>query len=320
MKEIIPFGYDLYRLIDIFQNKNPNATPLGKGTNPRKECIKIRSSFTLAHKSSAVQKIDYSKEDNQTIFHTNLLSISGLYGPLPDTYGEIIQKSIKNKNPALQEFLDIFSHRLISLLYKNYRHGSIHTASKDETDNFVGYTLHCLTGLTYFEPYFDFERKKIYKLHQILWRNIPSSSGLKRIIQSYFQCLTSIEERLGDWIYPSTKELSYLGKRFNTLGRDYILGHKSWDTTNGITIKLGPLNWQKYLSFIPPLKQNYKILKEILSYYLDSNITVYGHLKLDPHEAKTLRLGNSDCYLNYTTWLVSNTEKVQNYEVNFCIH
>jgi predicted component of type VI protein secretion system len=81
-----------------------------------------------------------------------------------------------------------------------------------------------------------------------------SSEGLRIMLSSFFGVRVRIEQFVGRFVEADRSEQTSLGRvggRFNQLGFDCCLGNKIWDSADGIDIIIGPLSFEKYISFLP---------------------------------------------------------------------
>lgn len=294
---------DIYRLLDhLYAHHQTNHPVLGDNTNPNKDLVAIHSHVTFGHKASGVQNITKTP-DGQFDILINHLNLAGMYGPLPDVYGEEIAQ---HNNKDMRDFLDIFHHRLMALMYRFYRKNRIFLGSKNVHENIVGKILNHLTGLSLFHKEFKFHKAGIYPFFNLFWRNNPSLSGIRQLIGGYFKIHTKTTPFMGGWVYPLSDELSYLGGPYNKLSQTLFLGRKSWDNTYGFILHFGPLDFKTYLTFVPPIHENFPVLKDLLRYYAGNHYHIKLALHLKSSEVPGLKLGKKS-FLNYTTWLTPTT-------------
>jgi type VI secretion system protein ImpH len=298
---------DVYRLLDHLYTQDHGKSPLlGDGLNPRHDLVNIQSHITFGHKASGVQQVVQTADGKYNVLLNNL-SLAGMYGALPDTYGEEIAD---RRNQDMRDFLDIFHHRLMGLLYRFYRKNRIFLGSTNVKNNIVGKILHNLTGMSLFHKSFQFQETGIFPLFNLFWRNGSSISGVQELIRGYFHVKTKVVPFLGGWIYPDKAAVSYLNKSYNTLNKSLFIGHKTWDDTYGFTIRIGPLDFNQYLTFIPPMQQNFPILKQLLFYYIDNSYHVRLQLHLRSDTVPALHLGKQS-FLNFTTWLAHSQAHIK---------
>lgn len=307
LKEVPYKPCDVYRLLDHLYAQDQTQTPLlGDTLNPKHDLVNIQSHITFGHKASGVQHVVQEEDGKYTVL-LNSLSLAGMYGGLPDAYGEEIAD---RHNQDMRDFLDIFHHRLMGLLYRFYRKNRIFLGSTNVKNTIVGKILHNLTGLSLFQKQFQFEETGILPLFNLFWRNAASISGVQELIRVYFQVKTKVTPFLGGWIYPDKKDLSFLNTSYHTLNHSLFLGRKMWDDTHGFTICIGPMTFEEYVTFIPPMQDKFPVLKQLLFYYADPSYHVHLRLHLKSETVPGLCLGKQS-FLNFTTWLSPSTPYIK---------
>lgn len=311
MVEVPYKSCDVYRLLDHLYTQDRGESPLlGDGLNPKHDLVNIQSHITFGHKASGVQHVTQTADGKYSILLNNL-SLAGMYGALPDTYGEEIAD---RKNQDMRDFLDIFHHRLMGLLYRFYRKNRIFLGSTNVKNNIVGKILHNLTGLSLFKKPFQFQETGIFPLFNLFWRNGASVSGVQDLISAYFHIKTKVIPFLGGWIYPDKSALSYLNKSYQALNQSLFIGRKTWDDTYGFTICIGPMDFEKYVTFIPSVQQNFPILRQLLLYYIGNSYHARLQLHLRSDTVPALCLGKRS-YLNFTTWISPTSTHIKDTRV-----
>jgi type VI secretion system protein ImpH len=121
-------------------------------------------------------------------------------------------------------------------------------------------------------------------------RSTRSSEGLRIILSSFFEAPVTVEQFMGRFIEADRSLQSSIGVgrgKFNQLGYDCCLGNKIWDSTDGINIKIGPLSFEAYTSFLP---KNNKLdqsasklqkMKELVRSYIPNGISANLFFYLD---------------------------------------
>ena len=91
----------------------------------------------------------------------------------------------------------------------------------------------------------------------LFWRNTRSSSGLKAMLSSFFKVPVEIQQFTGGFVEVSPEEQTVIARKgsYNKLGKNTFLGSKVWDSTRGININIGPLNFEQYAKFLPKKSQ-----------------------------------------------------------------
>jgi type VI secretion system protein ImpH len=186
----------------------------------------------------------------------NFLGLAGAHGPLPSVYTE--QLLLREKS-ALADFLDIFNHRLIVLLYRVHEmhHPALTPTSPDK--GLAASHLYAFFGLGCEQNSAARDRlslpdRALLDYAGLLAHRPHSASGLKALIRDYFQVEVAVEQFTGAWLNLSEDQWTRLGTKQGqnqTLGDGTILGKRVWEQHAGVTICLGPLDLNTFESFLP---------------------------------------------------------------------
>ncbi len=302
-KEASKFGF--HALIKIIERLNPQSTPLGEGHHPDEEAIKIQTKIGFDFPPSDIVDL---KTDEQGKFDitTAFFNIAGIQGPLPTPYVQHIIERDRQKDTAQHTFLDIFNHRLISLLHRIRKKYWVGVAADPPETTYLGRTLKSLLGLSTLEikdqRLKTLDRSLLYYTG-LLWQRPRSRVGLEKVLSHFFNTTVRVEEFQGGWVSVPEKQQSMIGKygRFQTLGHDAILGDRFWDQQNGIKVHVGPVGIKAYVNFLKPGKA-YRELKTLIAYYCGEDQEFHLNLILKKEEIPTVQLGKGMA-LHWTSWL-----------------
>lgn len=114
-----PQRFELLQALLLLERERPQALPLGTGNAPRAEALRLRGPLLPLFASSEVESL--LDDPQQPVLSTPVFGLGGPDGPLPYAYQEWLQQRARQKDHAPAEFLDLFQHRLLSLLYRVLR-------------------------------------------------------------------------------------------------------------------------------------------------------------------------------------------------------
>ena len=109
-----PYRFEFYqavRLIEAIYRRVAGELATDDAT-----FLRFRSRIGFDFPASEIQAID--TQDAPVRMTVNFLGLAGALGPLPAPYSEMIMAATARKDFAAAEFLDIFNHRLVWLLYR----------------------------------------------------------------------------------------------------------------------------------------------------------------------------------------------------------
>ena len=133
----------------------------------------------------------------------NFLGLAGCLGALDIPSTELVMRRTSNGDNALRDFLDIFNHRLVSLLYrirKHHRVGLVST-SPGAAGNHIARYLYSLIGMgtPRLQARMNIRDRALLYYAGILARQPRSMVGLKQILSDYFQVEVEIAQFVGKW-------------------------------------------------------------------------------------------------------------------------
>ena len=259
--------------------------------------VEIKSSINFSSKYTDISAVEGLKDGAAEIY-TNIAGIAGIEGILPDCYTEEFVLFNRESKKAVSDFFDIFNDRILSLRYSFTKRQGVETLSVPIERSVVGNIIFSLSG-------FDFNEKldaqqdnsdlnlipEQFKVsaQNLFWRNTRSSSGLKAMLSSFFKVPVEIQQFTGGFVEVSPEEQTVIARKgsYNKLGKNTFLGSKVWDSTRGININIGPLNFEQYAKFLPKKSQmdqkffSLQKMKKLVRSYVPHGINVNLHFFLD---------------------------------------
>lgn len=240
----------------------------------------------------------------------NFMGLAGIQGPLPMFVTELLLERIQNSDYALRDFLDIFNHRLLSLMRVIGRRYSVGVADLAPERMALGEGIFALMGLDLqsLRNRLACPDRSLLAYAGLIWQRPRSLAGLQALLQTYFKLPVSIVSNVGQWIELPQSDCTRLGRsgRFRALGRGAALGTRVWDTSVRFHIRFGPLNFDTFQKFYGDSEYG-KSLKDLVHFYAGLEHDFSASLMLAGTETRPLRLGRSS-HLGYTTWLRAKNE------------
>jgi len=111
------FRFDFYQAVKLLEMLAPDATPVAEGSEPDAEPVRFRSRVGLDFPASEIDLLARAvTADLPPEMRVNFLGLAGVLGPLPLPITELVVERVWHKDTALRDFLDLFNHRLVSIL------------------------------------------------------------------------------------------------------------------------------------------------------------------------------------------------------------
>ncbi len=307
-----PYEFDFHQAVRILEWLKPGCTPIGEGDNPKNEAMIFQSRVTLSSSSSDIYslKSNYQHPD-RPIMTVNFLGLGGIQGPLPTPYTELLIDRLRQKDTAMADFLDIFNHRLISFWHRVRKKVVLGIAQIPPEQTGMGKCLLNLMGIdgalekkTYPVPL-----RSLIKYAPLFWQRPRSLGGLLTILRGYFPHKITIKPFEGGWNQAIDNDLSRIGSKgqYNRLGQSLVLGRRTWDEAQGITIHLHHLHWLDFVSYLPG-GRGHKALKFLCELYCEPTLKIKLKATLQPQTIPPSRLGKKH-FLGCTTFLTRGQSK-----------
>src|SRR5207248_651898 len=186
----------------------------------------------------------------------------------------VIQK-IRQREPGLRDFLDIFNHRIVSLFYQSWekyrfaigyeRRTARETrllASGDssgpreriEWDVFSHHLLDLIgVGTRGLQDRLEVRDESLMFYCGLLSLHTRPVAALRRILWDYFDVPVEIEQFIGAWHGLDESDQCVFDRSMDAseqLGFGAIVGDEIWNQQSGVRIKIGPVGLERYLDFL----------------------------------------------------------------------
>jgi type VI secretion system protein ImpH len=231
------------------------------------------------------------------------MGLIGPASPLPTHFTEELIHHEEDSH-VRRAFLDLFHHRMMSLLYRvweKYRHDLRFKPSGSDAVSrlFLHLAGLGLAGRT--NPVVPPIRLLAYAG---FWtQRTRPASALRSILADYFQGVEiEIEQFAGRWLDIPADEQNRLGSVRSRLGEDMNLGDRIFDRGASFRVRLDHLGIEDYLAFLPPGSKTAE-LEEIVDLFNSDGLDYEVKLWLRREEIPKLTLGGPGARLGWATWL-----------------
>ncbi|MDU9389015.1 type VI secretion system baseplate subunit TssG [Pseudomonas sp. zfem002] len=279
-----PQGFELLQALLILEHENRKATSLGCGSVPQNEAVRLRGPLTPVFPASQVEKLSHDAHDPRPILSTPLFGLGGPDGPLPYAFQEWLQQRALARDHAPAEFLDLFQHRLLSLLYRALRKHRVALGFAEPEATPVHQQLRALSGLL---PQGLRERQQLPDAALLARTALfgggrRSLAGFVSIVRHHFDLPLRCEPYTGAWceIPPGSRSVLGRGRRNLSLGRTAIAGKRIWDEHAGITLVFGPLNARQAQGLLPQ-GEMHRQLADLAALYFGPDLDCALILEID---------------------------------------
>jgi type VI secretion system protein ImpH len=292
-----PFSFHFFQAVRLLHRIPSLRFPAGNFAQPAEEVVRFSARPSLAFPASDIHDLVWD-EAGQAHMEIEFMGLCASLPVLPVVYTEYLLEKAREKDRSMEDFFNIFNHRIVSLFYRaweKYRcYIEFERSGKDKLSpkllDFLGLGTAGLqerTGL----PDLTF-------LHYLgnLAHQIRSSLSLKQILEEYFEVPVEIQEFAGTWRRLSPQDrtvLSETGGDNERLGIGTVAGDEVWDIHGRIGVALGPMPIAEYIEFLPGHGAS-KALASWLRFFLNGNYEAEIKLILAREDVPACNLGSSD--------------------------
>jgi type VI secretion system protein ImpH len=314
--------FQAVRLLERSVMEQKNAAKYAQAAP--QEIMRFRSAPALSFPVSAIKAIQLAAHSRSRLneLEVSFIGLFGAGGVLPNHYTELIIRRAQAKDTALKDFLDIFNHRIISLFYRSWekRHfyiGYENAQSRPGKRDHFTQALTCLIGNG--APQLQ-ERSVIsdekFLFYAGLFARLPRSAMvLQMLLADCFAAPVEVMQFQGKWLAVAPKNCTrLLGrekllKAYNQLGRDTLLGQRTWDTQQCFRLCIGPLSHRAFKRFLPDGDQ-LPALIAMTRRYIGANFNFDVQLVLHAEETPFCQLTpKKPLALGWNMWLKNTLSK-----------
>jgi type VI secretion system protein ImpH len=306
-----PFTFEFFQAMRLLERAMPNRQPVGGFGQPSNEVARIGTHSSLAFPASEIQSLRWDA-GKQPFLEVNFMGLTGLQGPLPVWFTATILERIRAGDFTLNDFLNIFNHRSISLFYRAWQKYRFEVAyERGERDKFFLDLLALIglgtQGLPSRQEIVD---EALIYYSGLLARHQRSALGLEQLLGDYFEVPVQIEQLVGAWYDLDADSLCCLDgseSPAQELGKGAVVGDQTWDQHSRVRIKLGPLSLERYQDFLP-CGSAYKPLQALVCFYSNEELEFEIQLILDRDEVPPCKLDEESAtapQLGWLTWVKS---------------
>jgi len=283
------------------------------------------------------------KAEGPPVLTVTFMGLTGPSGVLPRHYTEMLMRARDARGPERyvpRDWFDLFNHRLISLFYRawtKYRFWLAYERgeyAEPDPDLFTEglYSLLGLGGRPFrnrlrvaVRPTADGpQRERVLARVEdlvllyyggLLAHRPRCAVSLERLLEDYFGILVRVLQFQGQWLPLDRASQSRLGPGAANaeLGINVVAGERVWDVRSNIRIRLGPLDYGRFVSFVPdqsprPHRKEFFKLMHLVRLYVGPELKVDVQLVLRAREIPAGQMSSSRTdgpRLGWNCWLTS---------------
>lgn len=284
--------FDFFSAMRCVDALDPMAPRLGTSEHLRQDPLRLGQAVSLGFEPGMLRSLQL-REGMPARIAVTFFGLAGVNGPMPLSFSEdTLSRQINHNDFMMADFLDIFHHRLLCLLYRSW--AAIRPAVSADCpgqDRFFDY-------VQAFTP-----RGERYYVHQYVDQR-RSAEGLLELLKDHLQVPVRLHQWFGRWSTQGTAEQQRLGGgNAMQLGLGSLLGRRVWNTQHSVRLTLGPLSMARLEQFLSTAAVLHN-LSRLVDDYLGGCFEWDLQLLLADEADTTVHLGSNQP-LGLALWLPS---------------
>lgn len=317
-----PYRFEFFQAVRLFEKIFPEKRPVGRKAMPSEEVVRFRSRVALDFPASEiheiVESIDEKTEETKREMIVNFMGMVGVSGILPMPYTELVLDRIRHRDTSMWSFLDIFTHRSVSIFYRAWCKYRFPIGYERGNDDFTAY-LYDIGGLGTkgLRGRMSLADESLLPYIGLIAQKPHSCNALENILSDYFGTKAKIKQFFGQWLALDRADYTRLGEKNSSLGLSAIAGTKIWEQQSKFRVRMGPLTFKQFQEFLPngsahqPLKS---IIRFMVGVEFDFDVQLLLKQKQVPSSILTTRAQRRPM-LGWTTFLKTKPFKADDEQV-----
>jgi len=265
------YRFEFFQAVRLLEKMYPAKRSVGGDALPHEEIVRFRSRVAFDFPSSEIHEINQATEethgDDRLEMVENFMAMAGVSGVLPTHYTELVYSRIRYRDTAMWSFLDIFTHRAVSMFYRAWEKYRFPVGYERGEDAFTQSLFDfCGLGTRGLRGRMAVEDEALLPYTGLIAQKPHSTKALENIVSDYFGIRVKVKQFFGQWLSLGPQDVTMIGTQNFVLGRNAIVGSKVWDQQSKFRVELGPLTFAQYQAFLPN-GNAHKVVKSIIKFF-----------------------------------------------------
>lgn len=303
-------AFSFARLVTLLEAAAGDCAPVGHLGPVAREAVRFRVNTSLGFPAADVEAAYAAAPAGPGAIErldvvVNFLGLVGAGTPLPPHYAEAVTRDGEDET-NVRDFLDLFHHRLLSLLYRTWKKYRYHVQYQPGGGDAYSRWLLSLIGLGHLRLDRDtrLDGDRLLSYLGLLSMRSHSASIVAGIVSHYFGGVrVGIDQCVPRRVTVPAAQRNALGRRNTILGDTLVLGAGREDLGGKFRLTLGPLSAAQFFTFLPD-GEHFEPLRELIGVVLSALLEFDVELTVPADEAPPLGLAADGlCRLGWSTWL-----------------
>ena len=305
-----PYRFEFFQAVRLLEKVYPEKRAVGRNAMPQEEVVRFRSRISLDFPASEIHEIreifNEQTEEEKLEMIVNFMGMAGVSGVLPQPYTDLMLDRIRHRDTAMWAFLDIFTHRSVSMFYRAWRKYRFPIGYERGNDDFTAYLFDLIgLGTNGLRGRMSLPDESLLPYAGLIAQKPHSCNAVENVLSDYFSSKAKVRQFHGQWLDLEPSDYTRLGEKNSVLGESAIAGTRVWEQQSKFRVRLGPLDFQKFQAFLPtgsayePLRS---IVKFLIGFEFDYDVQLLLKKQQVPSSILTTRAQRRPM-LGWTTFL-----------------
>jgi len=251
-----PYRFQFFQAVRLLERAFPEKKTVGGDALPHEEVVRFRSRIAMDFPSSEVHEIVESTDEKTGAERieaiVNFMGMAGVSGVLPTHYTELILDRVRHRDTAMWAFLDIFTHRAVSMFHRAWAKYRFPIGYERGDDPFTGFLFDFAgLGTRGLRGRSHIEDESLLPYVGLIAQKPHSANTIENIISDFFGIKAKVTQFFGQWLPLGRDDVTLVGKQNAVLGLNSITGTNVWDQQSKFRLRLGPLTFKQFQAFLP---------------------------------------------------------------------
>jgi type VI secretion system protein ImpH len=251
-----PYRFEFFQAVRMLEKIFPERKAVGAEAMPFEEVVRFRSRVSLDFPASEIYELtettDENTEERKIEMFINFMGMVGANGVMPMPYSELIMQRRRYGDTAMWSFLDIFTHRSVSMFYRAWSKYRFPVGYERGDDKFTSYLFDFAgLGTKGLRGRMNLNDESLLPYGGLIAQKPHSAVALSNILSDYFGINAKIIQFFGQWLDLDKGNITKLGEANSNLNKTAIIGSRIWDQQSKFRIVLGAMEFKKFRAFLP---------------------------------------------------------------------